>query len=342
MSSHEVDAAAALPTTPDVAGIPEERRGPRGYRPTALQEQLLLVALDDPDSAAVAWRSLRARLSLDDLEPGSFELLPLAYRNVSRTTPDDPLLPRLKGIYRRSWVKNNLLLGTTSQIADTLRSVGVQTLFLEGPMQAVRYYGDLALRPSSSVHVLVPARDAPKASNQLEGHGWTTRPGSDGYPGWRVLFDAAGNICVLRSSLAFDYRGVGAGPSEGPLWEDAETDSVSDTAVLVPSPTDAFLAACVAGARYGPLPPTQWLTDAVMILRACEIDWDRLIELAVTHGQGLRLRAALGCLLGLPVPERLAAAHAWLAGWSPTRKPSRRRSIPTRTSPTASRTAQIC
>src|SRR5439155_15549659 len=120
-------------STPDVADNLEEGRGPRGYRPTGLQEQLLLVALGDPDSAAGAWKSLPASFSLDDLEPGSFELLPLVYRNVSQTNPADPLLPRLKGIYRRSWVKNNLLLGRTSEIAETLQTVSVPALFLEGP-----------------------------------------------------------------------------------------------------------------------------------------------------------------------------------------------------------------
>ena len=191
---------------------------PPGYRPTGLQEQLLLVALGDPESAAEAWKSLPAGFSLDDLEPGSFELLPLAYRNISRTNPDDPLLPQLKGIYRRSWVKNNLLLGSTSQIAETLQTAGVRALFLEGPTQAVRFYGDLALRPTSSVHVLVPAADAPEASRQLERNGWKTRPGSDAYPGWRVLFDPGGNICVLRSSLVFDFIAAWRPAEEGPLW----------------------------------------------------------------------------------------------------------------------------
>jgi hypothetical protein len=90
----------------------------------------------------------------------------------------------------------------------------------------------------------------------------------------------------------------------------------------VPSSTDALLTACVAGVRYGPLPPTQWLTDAVVILRTAELDWDRLVDLAVTHRQHLRLRHALGCLLDLPVqvPEQVAYAHAWLA----QRRPSRR------------------
>jgi hypothetical protein len=293
----------------------------RGYRPTVLQRQLLLVALSDPDSAAEAWKSVPEGFWLE-LERGSFELMALVYGNLAQTCPDEPLLPRLKGIYRRSWVKNNLLLRKTSEIAMTLEAGGVRPLFLEGPTHAVRFYGDLALRPTSSIHVLVAASNATEALIQLKHGGWTHRPGSDAYPGWRVLFDSESNVCVLRSSLAFDYIGHSEDPAEEPIWRDADRYDAPGTEVLVPMPTDAFLAACVAGARYGPLPPTQWLTDAVMILRSGELDWDRLVNLAVVHRQHLRLREALGCLLDLPipVPQRVADAHAWLAQTQPTRR----------------------
>jgi len=283
---------------------------------------LLLVALSDPDHAAEAWKSVPEGFSLDELERGSFELMPLVYRNLAQTCPDEPILPRLKGIYRRSWVKNNLLLDRTSEIANTLQAAGLPALFLEGPTQAARFYGDLALRPSSAVHVLTTAADATEASKRLENRGWNLRPGSDGYPGWHVLFAANGDICVLRSSLSFDYIGRGDQPAEEPLRRAAEAFEVYGIQVLVPMPTDAFFAACVAGARYGPLPATQWLTDAVMILRSGELDWDRLVELAVAHRQHLRLREALGCLLDLPVPvpRRVADAYAWLGQWQPTRR----------------------
>jgi O-antigen/teichoic acid export membrane protein len=294
----------------------------RGYRPTALQRLLLVVALSDPDGAAEAWKSLPEGFSLDELERGSFELMPLAYQNLAQASPDEPLLPRLKGIYRRSWVKNNLMLGATREIAQTLQAAGVPALFLEGPTHAARFYGDLALRPSSAVHVLVAPADRTEASKRLEDRGWKRRPGSDDYPGWRVLFASDGNICVLRSSLALDYIGRGPEEAEEPLWRAAETFDADGTEVLVPTPTDAFLAACVAGARYGPLPPTQWLTDAVMIMRSGELDWDRLVNLAVVHRQQLRLREALGCLLELPVPvpRRVAEANTWLAQWKPARR----------------------
>jgi hypothetical protein len=242
------------------------------------------------------------------------------YRNLAVAQPNDPELPRLKGIYRRSWVKNNLLLGRMSAIGETLRAAGVPALFLEGPTYSERFYGDLGLRPTSTVHVLVPRSDAPEAERRLGRTGWSPRAGSGAYPDWRFLFDKGGNICVLRSSLAFDYPDDE--PAGDPLWSAAEKHLVGEREVLVPEPTDALLAACVAGARYGPLPPTQWLTDAVMILRATEVDWDRLIDLAVTNGQQLRLRNALRCLLELPVPlpTRVAEAHAWLAARRPNRR----------------------
>jgi O-antigen/teichoic acid export membrane protein len=302
-----------------------EREGPYGYRPTPLQEQLLAVALGDPDSAADAWKALPASFSIDErheLEPGTFELLPLAYRNLSKTVYDDPRLPRLKGIYRRSWVKNNLLLGRTSAVAEVLRAAGVPALFLDGPGAAVRYYGDLALRPTNSLHVLVGPEDMDEATARLAGGGWQARPGSDAYPGWRVLFDEAGNACVLRSSLAFDFVRADGGRGESPLWRAAETQQVGETKVLVLTPTDALLGACVAGARYGPLPPTQWLVDAAMILGGQEVDWDRLVGLAVTRGQRRRLREALACLHALPVPmpDRVAEAYAWLSADEASRR----------------------
>jgi len=294
----------------------------RVYRPTPIQRRLLRVALSDPDRAAEAWKSVRESFTLDELERGSFELMPLVYQNLVQSSPDEPLLPRLKGIYRRSWVKNNLLLGATSEIATTLGAAGLPALFLEGPTHAARFYANLALRPSSAVHVLTPPAHAADASRRLEREGWSLRPGSDGYPGWRVLFAANGDICVLRSSLSFDYVGRGDVPAEEPLWRAAVAFDVNATEVLVPTPSDAFLAACVAGARYGPLPPNQWLTDTVMILRSGELEWDRIVDLAMVHGQHLRLREALGCLLDLPIPlpQRVADAHAWLAQWRPTRR----------------------
>jgi Uncharacterised nucleotidyltransferase len=263
--------------------------------PTRAQEQLLVAALGTPAQAEAEWGALPAGFTLDELEPGSFELLPLVYRNLADAGSEDPSLPRLKGIYRRAWVKNNLLLERTRELAIALREEAIATLFLEGPAFAARYYPELGLRPTSTIHLLVRAPDSDHAVEVLARLGWTERPESGAYPGWRFLFDEAGDICLLRSALAFDFAGDAA-----PFWQGAVEQDAGGATVLTPSPTDALLAVCVAGLRVGPLPRTQWIADAAMLLRTAEVDWDRLIEIGGGGGQTLRLRAALAYLHRLP------------------------------------------
>src|SRR5581483_3074248 len=112
---------------------------------------------------------------------------------------DDPRVPILKGIFRRSWVRHNLLVGRTQAIADALQANGRDALFLEGPILAARYYPDPPLRPTSSIHVLVPPDAAADSAGTLEENGWRPRAGSGAYPGGRFLFDESGNTAVLRS-----------------------------------------------------------------------------------------------------------------------------------------------
>jgi hypothetical protein len=72
-------------------------RVPSGaFWPSPLQELLLTGALAGPQEAVGAWREAAQRFNLDELEPGSFELMPLAYQNLSAAAyEDDALLARL-------------------------------------------------------------------------------------------------------------------------------------------------------------------------------------------------------------------------------------------------------
>src|SRR5439155_10104749 len=142
------------------------------FWPTPLQEQLLLAALGDPEDAAAAWRGLPPSFSLDELEPGSFELMPLIYRNLSSAGHRDSVLPRLKGIYRRTWARNNLLLERTREDADALRMAGIPALLLEGVTLALRYYPDLGSRPTTYLHFVVGKDDEVAAVARLERIGW--------------------------------------------------------------------------------------------------------------------------------------------------------------------------
>lgn len=294
------------------------------FWPSRAQQLLLVTALGNEDESLVAWGRLRLTLDLDRLEPGSFALLPLVYRTLAASGIDDPLLPRLKGIYRNTWVKNNLLLERTSQTAEALASADINPVFLTGATLAERFYPDLGLRPSPSIELLVDGKRAATACAHLTCAGWDFRSDiSEGPNGPRYFSDAHDNLCIVRTSVGFDF--VVPGDPDGahaPLWEAAELHQLrGGTTVLVPAPGDALLAACVLGARRNPTPTIVWIADSAMVIRHAgeTIDWERLLDVGISRGQTLRLLNAFAYLSSLPrvnVPQivlgRLAATPVTL------------------------------
>jgi hypothetical protein len=285
-----------------------------------LQQRLLVVALEDRPQAAVdAWTELRPGLVLDDLEPGSFALLPLIYRNLARSGHDDPELPRLKGIYRRVWATNTLLVERTKESAEVLKTAGISALFVEGVALASRFYEELGLRPSALVDVLVADDDEASALVELARAGWTARDdGAVAVPGIHYLTDPNRHICRLRSRLAIDCVASGHDPSDAFLG-DREAHSLGGADIQVPRPAEALFAVIVTNACRGNGPAVQWVVDAKMALNA-DIDWRRLVAIAGESRQILRLRDALEYLTSLPGRKPPAAAITGLDGLTVTKR----------------------
>lgn len=279
------------------------------FWPSDLQKGLLIAALGNPDDALVAWQHLQPDFVLDELEPGSFDLMALIYRQLSSSGYHDSVVERLKGIYRREWVRANLLVEQTKEIAMTLREADVRALFIEGAALADRYYPELGLRPSWWVDVFVEERTASAALAALATAGWSTTPSTANTSAsdrWALL-NSDRSVCVLRTSLSYDVvLRENPARSHDPLWETAEPYDLGGTEILVPGPLGALLAVCVSGARLQPTANVQWIVDAVMILRKEEIDFARLVEVGTSRGQTLRLRDTFTYLSTLPevrIPE---------------------------------------
>ena len=269
--------------------------------PSETQELLLVAALADGSVAVGAWEDARPRVSIDELELGSFALLPLIYRNLSAAGHDDVDLPRLKGVKRRTWVRNNLLVERTTATAKALLESGIRAEFVEGVVLESRFYDELGLRPTSFVDVLVDERDLSGAQTTVARAGWTERPGHATSSGARYLFDREGNACILRTVLAGDSTRTADARPKAFLWE-GERHSLGGVAVPVPPPTETLLAACLSHARVDARPSVQWIVDAKMLLRG-GLDWGRLFALARETGQIARVRDVLWLLARLPGPR---------------------------------------
>ena len=263
-----------------------------------------MAALGDPAHAAEEWERLRPDFHFEELEPGSFDLLPLIYRNLVAAGADDPLMRRLKGIYRKSWVTNTLLLRRSRETYAALTGAGIPTLIVGGPVLAARFYPEFGLRPSSYVDVLIDAPSVEEAEDALGGAGWLQRDSAlDRRTDRRLYVDRDESFCLLRTSLAIDFTlPQGRRAAHAPLWEYAETFEIDGAEILVPTRSDWFLAVCVTHARRESPPGTQWIADAKMMLSG-DIDWARVVELCRTRGQIPRMKAVLEYLARVPGPQ---------------------------------------
>ena len=75
---------------------------------------------------------MRPRLDLDALDAAAWPVLPMLYRNLNAIAPDEPALPRLRGIRRFLWAQNQLLLGELMPLVGALEASGIRTVLLEG------------------------------------------------------------------------------------------------------------------------------------------------------------------------------------------------------------------
>jgi Uncharacterised nucleotidyltransferase len=277
------------------------------FWPEGDERLALRAALLDGDEGAAAWERLRPRLDLDDPDPVLYPLLALLYRRLARGDDADPWLPKLRGIYRRTWYVNQLR-------RDRLKGVVEATALLEpivfdGWDVVLRYYGDLGLRDVTALHLLVPPAHVRAAAEALGEAGWTSKPPFLDRRRPAAFESSGGDLCFLHSRAFPEFADPARGVESEDVWgESAELDFGG-----VPARTfgaaDALLHVCLSGARPSAYRTMTWLADAVAVLRSgVRIDWDRFVRQARRLRGVLRATDALQFIrdeLCEPVPDQV-------------------------------------
>ncbi len=280
--------------------------GEGGCWPTASQELLLKASLLTGARALAAWQSWKASVDIEQLDPGSYRMVPLLYRNLHDLGVRDPLMQRFKGIYRKTWYQNQLLVGGLLRILEVFRSAEIEVMTLKGIALILHHYKEVGLRPMADIDLLVRPADTKRAIEVLAGLGYcpTDRP-IDGFGDAFIASVNAYNFAIadgphvdLHWHVFLDNL---APDADGPFWVGREQIRVQGVEVGVMSPTDLLFHVCVHGASWNITPPFRWVADAVTILRNSPsgIDWDRLTWHAARLQLVLPLKQTLGYLEGL-------------------------------------------
>jgi hypothetical protein len=300
---------------------------------------LLRACLWEGQAALGAWAEWRHREpDLDTIEPGSYRLLPLLYRNLGPDQlVDDPDAARLKGVYRRSWAANQLGLRAGRRAIEALHAAGLEALVLKGAALLGSAYDDPGARPMGDVDLAVPPERIGEAVRLL------------GEAGFAASEDDPEGLLSVRHSLALHdadgqevdlHRGMLWRPGlDTEFWQGSIEANVGGVRVRILNPADQLLHVCAHGAAWSPVPPIRWAADAFKVIEAAaEVDWERLLAMARRGRFTLPLADALACLAGdlkAAVPEGVlrqlsqapASARERRAHEALAQPPSSRRSL---------------
>jgi hypothetical protein len=281
------------------------------FLPTRTEHHLLRAALlDDRATVRASLEEWKSLVRLDDVEYGSLRLLPLLYRNLQRLGIDDDAMPRLKGIYRNAWVRNQLVVEQGLRALRLLREHAIPALLLKGAaLVADGSYAELALRPMEDFDLLVAPPDFRRAIDALRGGGWHFHP-RDIDPEWYLPYRHAvamrnerhGEIDLHWASIRDRFEG------DDEFWRASEEATLNAEPVAVLHHADQLLQICGhASARNVDVAPIRWVADAWFLVQkhGADFDWDRLVAIASDRKLSF---AVLRCLeylhvgLGLDVP----------------------------------------
>jgi hypothetical protein len=289
-------------------GIPS-REGTGHLWPSSEQRLLLHAALLGADEAIPAYREWRAGMDLDDdFGWPILRLLPLVYNNLLRLEYADPLMGRMKGMYRRAWVENHQLFNRVRPIIELMSDRGLDILMLKGVPLVLCYYQNYALRPMADVDVAVPRAQAQAAVDCIRDAGWVFQRNVDDdvlrFAHSIECFGPEGQELDLHWHVTYE---ASTEEADRYFWGPSEPMDFLGIPVRQLDPTALLLHTITHGIRSNPEPPIRWIPDALWILgiRGGDVDWKRLVEMAMAIESPVRLRLGLEFLrrtYNAPIP----------------------------------------
>lgn len=231
---------------------------------------MLRLVLGPEDDVASRWQALQP-VDLNELDPGTFSLLPLLHARLAAAGIDDPLSERIAGTFRSTWYRSRIALRRLAGLHDELAAAGVEPLVIGGASVSSRFYPQVGLRPLPQLDVAVAPEASGPARRIVEGTAdWVSRLERADY----VRFeDGERFVVVLHSGLPSYAVGTRRGPTAlRAVLARASTAVVDSATIRVLSPADELVLTCGLGARSISPPSIQWLLDAAAVARSGALD----------------------------------------------------------------------
>jgi len=286
------------------------------WRPTRQQEDLLKAVLLPDARWREAWERWRNSVRLEHLPDGSYRLIPLLLKRMEHEGIRDPWIPRLRGIYRHTWARNQVILREGAAAARVLGSNGIRVMLIKGAAMIHACYRDPGLCPMNDMDLMVPEDRAMEAVSLFRKAGWKPTSRYEGDIPERFIRIGHSHPFLTTRDIEVDLHWhllhVLCTPgADAPFWDRAGRVEFFGNQVDLPDPTDQLLLTCLHGMYWSAASSLRWVVDAGWLIRSFPIDWDRPATYARFRGMVLPLTFALAYLretLEFPIPKAVLSA----------------------------------
>jgi len=263
---------------------------------------------------SIRWKLLFARADRHGL-------LPLLYQAISGmedAVPSDEML-YLNQSYQTNLHKSLLLSRELIRILDCLSALGTEVMPYKGLALAEIAYGDIALRQSGDIDLLIHDEDLPSIRDAVRELGYTPHaPLSENEEraylksGYECAFDGAAGPNLLELQWAIQPTFYAVDFEMNGLFKRAVTVPVAGQPMKTPSSSDLFLILSVHAAKHvwGRL---VWLCDLARVMNLETLDWNWIGAQARDLGIARIARVSMllaNRLLGAAIPVAAQEAFA--------------------------------
>ncbi len=232
-------------------------------------------------------------------------IFPMLYPKLMDINKDifpSSIFNHLKGLYRHNTLKMLFLSSVMKDICNLFNQNNINTLVLKGPILGTNLYGDISLRTSGDLDVLVQMRDLGRVNKLLEDLGYEKDDYIQTILGdWRWRHHHVTYIHPKTGvKLEIHWRlnpGPGREPSFKDLWNRKRTEIVSEQPIYILGREDLFLFLVSHGARHG-WSRLRWLLDINQLVNQ-HLNWKLLTKMLTKYnytqvgGQAILLNMVL-------------------------------------------------
>ena len=249
---------------------------------------------------------------------------PLVYKTLSQlnnSVVSEHVLGLLRQKYRQNAIIALSMAGETVRMVRCFESHGIRAIVLKGAPLAWRFYGDITLRPSKDIDILVPFEELEKAVRILE---------SEGYHEIHFKYLTSRQLQIYLKSIKktrhFVFRhskkniylelhwkhGHGGRLLPMPTESIIKRLKLAGSSVPVLSDEEWLLYLMLHGASHGWF-RLRWLIDIAKFIQQGCIDWKKASLLAKNYSMDSILHQSLMLadrLLAVPIPPDLLSSVA--------------------------------